>query len=124
MACVGQGGAAGKAGMAAMGPVGWTMLALGLAGKIFDKKTFLGKIGNKFLDLFSDEKLKKNIHYVGKSKSGIPIVEFEYKDGMNVPGRYSGVLSNDVPWASKKHPQYGFDMVDYNKIDVDFKRIK
>ena len=110
-------GGAGGAGALAMGPAGWAMLALGLlGGKLFKKKTFLGK-------LFSDKKLKKNIKYVGKSKSGVPIVEFEYKDMMNIKGRYRGVLSQDVPWAAEKHPQYGYEMVDYSKIDVPIKRI-
>jgi len=103
--------------MAAMGPAGWAMLALGFLGdKLFKKHTFLGK-------LFSDERLKKNIKYVGKSNSGIPIVDFEYRDEMNIPGRFRGVLSKDVPQAREVHPSYGFDVVDYSKIDVEFKRI-
>ena len=103
--------------MAAMGPAGWAMLALSLlGGKIFKPHTFLGKI-------FSDERLKKNIKYVGKSNSGIPIVHFEYKDEMNIPGRYRGVLSKDVPQARSIHPAYGFDVVDYNMTDVEFKKI-
>mgnify|MGYP003137005977 CR=1 FL=1 len=113
-AMLGGGGGA----LAAMGPAGWAMMALSLFGdKLFPKHTLLGK-------LFSDKRLKKNIKYVGKSKSGIPIVDFEYKDEMNIPGRYRGVLSQDVPWAAEKHPQYGYEMVDYNKIDVPIKRIR
>tara|TARA_Y100001973_G_scaffold106488_1_gene184739 strand:+ start:80 stop:2074 length:1995 start_codon:yes stop_codon:yes gene_type:complete len=104
--------------MAAMGPAGWAMMALSLlGGKLFKKHTLLGKI-------FSDERLKKNIEYVGKSKSGIPIVHFDYIDELNIPGRYVGVLSKDTPQAREVHPAYGFDVVDYNKIDVPFGRIK
>lgn len=109
--------AASTGALAAMGPAGWAMMALSLfGGKLFKKHTFLGQ-------LFSDERLKKNIKYVGKSNSGIPIVDFEYRDEMNIPGRYRGVLSKDVPQAKEVHPAYGFDVVDYSKIDVEFKRI-
>ena len=126
-AATGAAGAAAGAGasglMAGMGPVGWAMLAGQLLGadKWFKKKTVLGTV---FKGIFSDERLKKNIKHVGNSPSGIPIVDFEYKDAMNIPGRYRGVLSRHVPsYARKVHPQYGYDMVDYNRIDVDIKKI-
>ena len=103
--------------MAGMGPAGWAMMALNLlGGKLFKKHTLLGKI-------FSDKKLKKNIKYIGKSKSGIPIVRFNYIKEMGIPGRYQGVLSKDVPWATEPHKEYGYDMVDYSKLDVEFSRI-
>lgn len=105
------------ASMAGMGPAGWAMMALNLlGGKLFKKHTLLGKI-------FSDKKLKKNIKYIGKSKSGIPIVRFNYIKEMGIPGRYQGVLSKDVPWATETHKEYGYDMVDYSKLDVEFSRI-
>ena len=106
--------AGGEAGLlAGMGPAGWAMMALSiLGGKLFKSHTLLGKI-------FSDEALKEDIVYIGKSPSGIPMHEFKYK-GME--GRFSGVLSKSVPWASSKHPT-GYNMVDYSMIDVPFKRI-
>lgn len=104
-----------------VGPAGWALQALSLlGGKLFKPHTALGKV----FSIFSDERLKKNIKYVGNSPSGIPIVDFEYKDEMNIPGRFRGVLSKDVPQATEVHPAYGFDLVDYNKIDVEFERIK
>ena len=103
-----------------MGPAGWAMNALSLlGGKLFKPHTVVGKI----FEIFSDKRLKKNIKYVGKSVSGIPIAEFEYIDDMNIPGRFKGVIAQDVPHVKRTHPAYGFDMVDYNKIDVDFERI-
>lgn len=119
----GAAGAAGAAGaganaglFAGMGPLGWTMLAGSLLGKLglFKKDGLLGKI-------FSDERLKNNIITVGKSKTGIPIKEFGYK---GLKGRYRGVISKDVPWATSRDNASGYDMVDYSKIDVPFERIK
>tara|TARA_R100000808_G_C2154511_1_gene165517 strand:- start:403 stop:1689 length:1287 start_codon:yes stop_codon:yes gene_type:complete len=95
-----------------MTPVGWAMMALNLLGGLAKPHTFLGKI-------FSDVRLKENIEYKGKSKSGIPVYSFDYK---GLEGRYLGVLSKDVPWATSVH-NTGYEMVDYNKIDVPFKRI-
>tara|TARA_R100001163_G_C5062114_1_gene199097 strand:+ start:230 stop:2101 length:1872 start_codon:yes stop_codon:yes gene_type:complete len=104
-----------------MGPAGWALSALSLlGGKLFKPHTALGKV----FSIFSDERLKKNIKHVGNSPSGIPIVDFEYIDSMNIPGKFRGVLSKHVPQARQVHPAYGFDLVDYNKIDVEFKRIK
>ena len=101
--------------LAAMGPAGWTMLALSLlgGGGLFKPHTFFGKI-------FSDPRLKENIEIVGKSPSGINVYEYNYK---NVEGRYRGVLANEVPWASS-YDKHGHLMVDYSDLDVDFVRVK
>ena len=110
------GGAAANAGLfASMGPAGWTMLALSLVGgKLFKPHTLLGKI-------FSDKRLKKNIRRIGKSPSGINIYEFNYKD---IEGTYRGVVSQDTPSDAVERDFNGYDMVDYNKIDVNFEKIK
>ena len=106
---------AGNTGLfASMGPAGWTVMALGLLGdKLFKKNTVLGKI-------FSDKRLKKNIKKIGKSPSGINIYQFNYKD---TEGTYNGVISQDVPKEAVERDFSGYDMVDYNKIDVDFVRV-
>jgi hypothetical protein len=69
---------------------------------------------------FSDIRLKDNIELVGKSKSDINIYNFTY---LNDPTVYQGVMAHEVPWASVKHNS-GYLMVDYNKVDVDFKSIR
>jgi hypothetical protein len=69
---------------------------------------------------FSDIRLKDNIELVGKSKSDINIYNFTY---LNDPTVYQGVMAHEVPWASVKHDS-GYLMVDYNKVDVDFKSIR
>jgi len=66
---------------------------------------------------FSDIRLKDNIQLVGKSPSNINIYNFTYLKDSKV---YQGVMAHEVPWASVKHDS-GYLMVDYNKVDVDFK---
>ena len=68
---------------------------------------------------FSDIRLKDNIELVGKSKSDVNIYSFTY---LNDPTVYQGVMAHEVPWASVKHDS-GYLMVDYNKVDVDFKLV-
>jgi hypothetical protein len=75
---------------------------------------------NRSSDLgFSDIRLKDNIELVGKSPSNINIYNFTY---LNNPKVYQGVMAHEVPWASVKHKN-GYLMVDYNKVDVQFKKI-
>jgi len=68
---------------------------------------------------FSDIRLKENVELIGKSPSNINIYKFNYK---NNPTTYQGAMAHEVPWASIKHSN-GYMMVDYNKIDVNFKKI-
>ena len=69
--------------------------------------------------LFSDEELKENIQYVGKSPMGINVYEFDYKDKSYGSGRYRGVMAQEVPWAAER-ARNGYLMVDYSKVDVGF----
>jgi len=48
----------------------------------------------------------------------IILIEFNYKDNTTT---YQGAMAHEVPWASVKHSN-GYMMVDYNQIDVDFKK--
>jgi len=68
---------------------------------------------------FSDQRLKEDIKYIGKSLSGVNIYSFKYKQ---LPGTYQGVMAQEVPWASVM-TDTGFYMVDYNKVDVEFRRL-
>ena len=56
--------------------------------------------------MMSDKNSKKNIKHVGKSKNGINIYEFEYKDKKYGEGRYRGVIAQEVPWASVQTKEY------------------
>ncbi len=69
----------------------------------------------------SDLRLKKNISKIGKSESGLNIYKFNYIDK---EGTYQGVMSNEVPKEAVLVDVNGYDVVDYSKVDVDFKRIK
>jgi|6_EtaG_2_1085325.scaffolds.fasta_scaffold02227_4 hypothetical protein len=71
----------------------------------------------------SDYALKENIELVDKSNSGINIYEFDYKNKSYGDGRYRGVIAQEVPEASLIGPD-GYLLVNYNKIDVQFERIK
>ena len=66
---------------------------------------------------FSDIRLKENVELIGKSPSNINIYKFNYK---NSPTTYQGVMAHEVPWANVKHNN-GYMMVDYNRVDVEFK---
>ena len=72
---------------------------------------------------FSDIRLKKNITYKKKSKSGLNIYEFEYKWS---PQKYIGVMAQEIkkikPSAVSKDI-FGYMMVDYNQLDVSMKKI-
>ena len=91
---------------------GQRLLGLGIAG--------LGAAGQTggFGNLFSDVRLKDNVELVGKSPSNINIYSFNYKGSKD---KYEGVLAQEVLWASTEHD--GYLMVDYSKLDVDFRRL-
>jgi hypothetical protein len=47
--------------------------------------------------IFSDERLKDNIAYTGRSVGGVPEVEFEYRKDSGLPqGRQTGFIAQDV----------------------------
>ena len=69
--------------------------------------------------IFSDIRLKTNIEFIGKSPSNINIYEFNY---IGSPIKYVGVMAHEVPWATEKH-ESGYLMVDYDKVDVEFRRL-
>ena len=77
------------------------------------------KVTNAIKDIFSDIRLKTNIEFIGKSPSNINIYEFSY---IGSPIKYVGVMAHEVPWAVEKH-ESGYLMVDYNKVDVEFRRL-
>ena len=78
----------------------------------------------------SDRKEKKNIKKVGKTKSGVPVSEFEYKDKEDAPkgpGVYRGVIAQDLidtkhEGAVKKIGKNTLG-VSYNRLDVKLGKI-
>ena len=71
----------------------------------------------------SDRKLKRNIKLIDKSPSGLNIYSFKYKDDKFGEGTYQGVMADEVPDYAVIHHPDGYDMVDYNQLDVNFKEI-
>jgi len=93
--------------------------------KVKDGVKAWGKIFNTLGTLFSDSRLKKNIIRVGKSPSGIPIYEFEYKNKVRFgSGTYRGVLAEHTPKKAVVLHENGYKMVDYGMLDVAFEEIK
>jgi len=83
---------------------------------IFGQVSGAALAGAQFM---SDIRLKKDIKLVGKSPKGIKIYNFKYKGDDKT---YQGVMAHQVPQASTPN-QFGYLMVDYNKLDVEFKEI-
>ena len=82
-----------------------------------------GNIANSVTSAMSDRRLKKNIQLIGSSPSGIGIYTFEYTDKTFGDGVYQGTMSDEVPNNAILKHESGYDMVDYSKIDVEFKNI-
>ena len=73
----------------------------------------------------SDRRLKENITLIGTSESGINIYTFEYKYKFSQAGLglFQGVMSDEVPAEAVSVDEYGYDMVDYSLIDVEFRKL-
>lgn len=83
----------------------------------------LTSMAGSLTSLASDRRLKKNIELIGSSPSGISIYTFEYTDDTLGEGRFQGAMSDEVPSDAVVKHEDGYDMVDYSKIDVEFKNI-
>ena len=86
-----------------------------------DKIGNIGGAVQKFFSgfKFSDARLKKDIKLISRSPQGINIYEFKY---IHMSGTYQGVMAQEVPWA-RAMTDTGFYAVDYNKVDVEFRRL-
>jgi hypothetical protein len=91
----------------------------GYTGQVLGGPSIGGQILGAYTAYNSDIRLKDDINLIGKSPSGINIYTFKYKgDGKT----YQGVMAHQVPHASIVNDE-GYLMVDYNKLDVEFKEI-
>jgi len=82
--------------------------------------SIIGGVASAAIVASSDKRLKKNIKLVGKSPSGLNVYNFEYK---NKQGVYQGVMSDEVPQEAVIIGDDGYDKVNYNMLDVEFKQI-
>ena len=74
----------------------------------------------------SQRKLKRNIKFIKKSPSGIPIYHFNYKNELNGKGRFIGTMVEDLQKLGLHEVLFeenGEIWVNYDMIDVDFKSI-
>lgn len=72
--------------------------------------------------LFSDVRLKSNVVRVGKSKSGINIYDFSYEGHST---RWRGVIAQELQQTHPNavfHDKSGYLVVNYDNIDVDFRK--
>lgn len=76
------------------------------------------------MSMFSDERLKENIEYVG-NKDGVNIYDFEYKDKSMGNKRYRGVMAQEIINLYPKAVSMfkGFFKVDYSQLPVDMEVI-
>jgi len=70
----------------------------------------------------SDRRLKKNIIKIGESNKGLNIYSFEYKHSLDGEGLFQGVMSDEIPQEAVTSVD-GYDRVNYNMLDVEFKQI-
>lgn len=102
----------------------------GERGKTKQKRSLLSGIAGGIKEgstLFaaSDRRLKIDIKLIGKSPSGLNIYEFRYK--RNPKHLFEGVIAQElvgIKYEALKVNKEGFLIVDYSKIDVQFKQIK
>ena len=112
------GGGGGRSGGGSMGGLGSLLGGMGAAsGGGAAAGGLAGSLGAAAA--LSDIRMKENYFVVGKSNSGVNIYEFSYKGS---PERFTGVMAQEVPWASKNIGGYMY--VDYSKVDVPFKKIR
>jgi hypothetical protein len=73
----------------------------------------------------SDIAYKENLKLIGKSNSGLNIFQFNYK---GEDGLYEGIIAQDLIGTKYENAlsknKDNLYVVDYNKIDVEFKKIK
>ena len=83
--------------------------------------SIFGQIAGAGLSAYamSDIRMKEDIKLVGKSPMGINIYNFRYKGDDK---KYQGVMAHQVPQASRVNAD-GYLMVDYSKLDVEFKEV-
>jgi hypothetical protein len=74
------------------------------------------------LSALSDRRLKENISKIGRSPSGINIYSFSYKNNEHGRGLFQGVMSDEMP-QKVVGSRGGYETVNYNMIDVEFKQI-
>ena len=79
-------------------------------------------VGTAATAAISDRRLKKNISLIGRSPSGLNVYNFEYINSKHGEGIFQGVMSDEIPFNAVIN-NGAYDMVNYDMLDVEFKRI-
>ena len=112
------------ASMSAASDLGWATTMSGIAGTAGSLTA--AALSNPKLAT-SDIELKENIEQVGVSPSGLNIYEWNYI-GESTSNRYRGVIAQDLlskqRYDAVAEMDNGYLGVDYNKVDVQFTKIK
>jgi len=82
-----------------------------------------GQAAGAYFGAKSDRRLKKNINKIGESPSGLNIYSFEYINSKDGKGLWQGVMSDEIPPKAVILMDNGYDAVNYNMLDVEFKQI-
>tara|TARA_R100000935_G_scaffold41731_1_gene63384 strand:- start:7685 stop:8821 length:1137 start_codon:yes stop_codon:yes gene_type:complete len=93
-----------------------------IAGGVAGLGEVVGGVG-KAVIAGSDRRLKNNIKLISKSPSGLNIYSFEYINKEFGKGTFQGVMSDEISQHAVIKNKDGYDMVDYSKLDVEFKNI-
>ena len=98
-------------------------LGVSMPGNLTQNFGSTSSLGGQY-SFSSDRRLKNNIKLISKSKAGLNIYSFTYKDDKTWGNKtYQGVMSDEIPTNAVVKHEDGFDRVDYSKIDVEFKQI-
>ena len=97
----------------------WQNVGTNVGLKIGSIASSVGKFFSGGGFKFSDMRLKEDIRLIGQSPAGVNVYSFKYKQ---LPGRYIGVMAQEVPWA-RHLTDTGYYAVDYSKVDVTFRRL-
>jgi hypothetical protein len=91
------------------------------AGKTGAIGSGIGAAAGVIGSLFSDRRLKQNVVATGATHEGIPIVEFEYVPEFEHPGRFRGVLAQDVQALRPDCVREAgcFLLVDYDRLGLE-----
>ena len=81
-----------------------------------------GQMMGQGIGMMSDRRLKKNINKIGESPSGLNIYSFEFINPHHGEGLHQGVMSDEVPQETVITVG-GYDTVNYDMLDVEFKKI-
>lgn len=99
-----------------------TQAEVDATGFVGTPEEFQAKIQGLDLSGVSDRRLKSDINKIGLSPSGLNIYSFKYINELFGKGIWQGVMSDEIP-SEHVHKLGEYDLVDYSRLDVEFKQL-